>query len=172
MRAYINQALVALTMLVSIALSIVPAQTTQEISRDSMTSFAVEGWGVNLGDGDPAVKRGDDFYLSQNGGWIARKSDQVKGAYWRDLRRLAIRHLDTLLRDAGANTTTIPNSPEGIAGAFYRSYIDEKTIEAKGVTPLKPQLDAIRQVKTRSQLAELMGNEAGPGAQRGINPIS
>ena len=68
--------------------------------RDSMTSFAVGGWGINLEDRDPAVRPGDNFFLSQNGHWFARTIlDAVEpaSAYWRDLRRMAQRRLQTIL---------------------------------------------------------------------------
>ena len=54
-----------------------------------------------------------------------------------------------------------PHRSEGKAGAFYRAYMDEAAIEAKGITPLAPQLDAIRAVGTQTRLAALMGREGG-----------
>ncbi len=135
------------------------------ISRDSMTSYAVGGWGIALGDRDPAVRPGDNFYMSQNGGWFAQAELSPRNparAYWRDLQRLAPRRAMALLRDA-AMRTAAAESAEGKAGAFYRAYMDEATIEARGITPLAPQLDAIRAVRTPSQLAALMGTEGGAG---------
>ena len=73
------------------------------ISRDSMTTFATGGWGLALNDRDPAVKPGDNFYMSQNGGWFARSeldSRNPSRAYWRDLQRLAPRRAMALLKEA------------------------------------------------------------------------
>jgi putative endopeptidase len=146
------------------------AHTGPVVSRDSMTSFAVGGWGVATGDRDAGVRAGDDFYLSRNGGWLARTvltPQEPAAAYWRDLQRLAPRRTTELLREAAANSAAA-GSAEAMAGAFYRAYMDEAAIDRKGVTPLRPQLDAIRTARTRSALAAEMGREAGPGTQRGI----
>jgi|GEM_PF-17056 len=123
--------------------------------------------GLDRSDRDPAVRAADDLYLSQNGGWIERTTlgpSQPNAAYWRDLRVLSAQRLQALVAEAAAKKTTDP--VEEKAGAFYRSFIDEKRIEAKGIEPLQPELDAIRAVHSKSELAALMGRVAGPGTVR------
>lgn len=130
-------------------------------ARDTMTSFAVGGWGVNLSDRDESVKPGNNFFMSQNGGWFARTtlaSDLPMSAFWRDLRRLAPRRTRAILEAAAANHAATPQSPEGQAGAFYRSFMNEAAVEAKGLTPLAAELKVIRAADTREKMARLMGN--------------
>ncbi len=115
-------------------------------------------WGVDLSDRDPSVRAADDLYRSQNGAWLARtelSAAHPNAAYWRDLRVLSTERLASLVAEA-----------DGRVGAFYRSFMDERTIEAKGLDPLKPELDAIRAAPTKEQLAEVMGGVEGPGAVR------
>src|SRR5512147_1269549 len=110
-------------------------------------------WGIDLTDRDPSVRAADDLYLSQNGGWLARTTlgpTQPNAAYWRDLRVLSAQRLGALVEEAAAKKDD-PVTVEAKAGAFYRSYLDEQGIEAKGISPLKPELDAIRAVRTKSQ---------------------
>ena len=130
-----------------------------------MPSFAVGGWGIALDDRDPAVRPGDNFYMSQNGAWFARSELNPRNpsrAYWRDLQRLAPRRALGLLRDAAAHSAA-PESAEGKAGAFYRAFMDEKTIEEKRIAPLRPQLLGIQSIRTPAELAALMGRESGAG---------
>lgn len=138
-------------------------------SGDDLAMHSVGPWGLDTGDRDPSVKSGDDFYMSQNGAWFNRITftpERPYAAYWNDLRRMVPRRLSGILAEVSANENVKPESVEGRAGAFYRAYMDEKTAEAKGVTPLKPQLDQIRAAHSKDQLAELMGVVAGPWTTR------
>lgn len=156
------------------------AATAQAISgpkghADELASHSVGAWGIDLSDRDPSVKAGDDFFLSQNGAWFARtvlSAQLPMAAYWRDLRNLAPLRINAILKELAANTSASPDSAEGKASAFYRAFMDEKTIEAKGFSPLKPELDAIRAAGTRRQMAALMGVMAGPGTSRAINNVT
>src|SRR5262245_38188737 len=88
------------------------------LARDTMTSFAVGGWGVALGDQDRSLRPGDDFWKYQNGAWYAqeqRESPAAMNAYWRDLKRLAPRRLTVLLREAASDASARSQSPRGLA---------------------------------------------------------
>ncbi len=167
--------LVALAILaVSAGLVRLPAGSTETKgsgdSSSDLVSRSVGGWGLDLADRDASIKPGDDFYMSQNGAWFARTklTGEVPAAsYWADLRQLAPRRLGAILEDVAANPNVAPQSAEGKAAAFYRAFMDEKTVEAKGLTPLDPELHAIRMAKTPTQMAAVMGNAAGPGTQHG-----
>ncbi len=164
-----------LSLTLAVPTGLAPAPARAQMAKgpngpdDDLESHSVGAWGIDLSDRDPAVKPGDDFFMSQNGAWYARtelKPLVPFAAYWADLRRLSPRRLIALLETAAANTSASPESVEGKAGAFYRAFMDEKTVEAKGATPLQPELDAIRAAKTRAQMAAVMGSEAGPSTQQ------
>ena len=123
---------------------------------------AAEGWGIDLTDRDASVKPGDDFYRSQNGAWMDRTELKSRAAasYWGDLRRLAPQQLAAIL-----------DEDQGRAGAFYRSFLNEAAVEVRGLTPLEPELAAIRSAKTKSQLAAEMGSAAGPGMQQKLKML-
>src|SRR5437868_13881899 len=131
----------------------------------SLESRSVGAWGVDLSDRDNSVKPGDDFFMSQNGGWFTRTElspAQPASAYWRDLRRLSPVRMIAVLEELSANKAISAETPQSKAAAFYRSFMDEKIVEAKAITPLQPRLAAIRAAKTKAQLAELMGQSVGP----------
>lgn len=147
------------------------AADTGQPEMPNLDSHTAGAWGIDLTDRDPSVKPGDDFYMSQNGAWYARtelNAAQPMAAYWRDLRRRSPARLIAILDDVSADKSIAPDSMEGMAGAFYRAFLDEKTIESKGLAPLAPELARIRAIKTRSAMTELMGEEAGPYAPRSI----
>lgn len=128
-----------------------------------LASHPIGAWGVDLGDQDRSIKPGDDFSMYQNGGWYARTElgpDRPNAAYWRDLRQLAPRRLVATLKEI-ANTDS-KSGIEAKAAAFWHAAIDLPAIDARGILPLKPELDAIRAVRTKSQMAKLMGTIAGP----------
>jgi putative endopeptidase len=130
-------------------------------------------WGVALGDRDPNVKPGDDFFLSQNGTWVAHTDlkTQVFNAYWGDLRRLAPRRLAALLDDVAKHPETANSDAEAKTGAFYRAFLDEQQVEARGIKPLEPELARIRAVRNRAELAFLLGSDAGPGTQHALKAL-
>ena len=151
---------------VALALVIAALNANAQSTAD-LASHSAGPWGVKLTDRDPAVRAADDLYLSQNGGWLKRTTlgpTQPAAAYWRDLRVLSTKRLAALVDEAAAKTS--PTSVERKAGAFYRSFMDETGVEAKGIEPLKAQLDAIRAVKSKARLAKLMGRIEGPGNVR------
>ena len=138
------------------------------VSED-LALHSVGSWGLDLSDRDSAVQPGDDFYMSQNGGWFSRITftpERPYAAYWNDLRRMVPRRLTAILTEVSANRNVPAESVEGRAGAFYRAFMDEKAGESKGVRPLDARLELIRKAKTRDELAALMGKVAGPWAQR------
>ncbi len=155
-------------LLASIALAVAfvsPAAGEPKTRWDEVASHSYGAWGIDFGDQDLSVKAGDDFYRRQNGRWLDRVQfgpNEKAQAYWRDVRILAPRRVDAILAELAAAPGLSAETKEGKAGALYRAYMDDKTLESKGVTPLKPELDAIRAVRTKSQLAEIMGRIAGP----------
>jgi putative endopeptidase len=145
-----------------------------QAARDDLALHSVARWGLDVRDRDPSVKPGDDFFMSQNGAWFARTelSPQVPfAAYWNDLRRLTPRRLAAILDEAAADKNASPDSVRAKAGAFYRAFLDEKTVESKGMTPLDPVLSGIRAAKTPSRMAAEMGRAAGPGTLPRQRPI-
>ncbi|MEP6495007.1 MAG: M13 family metallopeptidase [bacterium] len=137
--------------------------------RDTITSFAVGGWGLQLGDRDLSIRPGDDFARYQNGRWIAettREGLERNNSYWRDLMRLPARRLVRILRELADDRSLSPNTAEGKAAAFYRAAMDSVSIKRKGLSPLDPALRRLRDAKTHRDLARVMGTEAGDWTPR------
>jgi predicted metalloendopeptidase len=113
--------------------------------------------GIDLAGMDKSVVPGDDFNAFANGGWIkATPIPADKSSYG----------IDAILTDETRrrNRAIIEESAKGTGDEarkisdFYTSYMDEAAIEAKGIAPLKPELDAIAAIRDRRELSRALGS--------------
>ena len=108
---------------------------------------------------DKSVRLQDDLYLAVNGTWLkkteipADKSNYGAFTALDDLSRERVRSLI----EAAAAKGQAPGSDAQKVGDLYRSFMDEKTIEEHGLTPLQGELDAIRKLSTRADVASHFG---------------
>jgi putative endopeptidase len=106
---------------------------------------------------DPAIRPGDDFYAYANGQWLKATTIPAGKERWgaRDEVGIHTRERVTQLIDAG-RTAPVGSLPRKVAD-YRAAWLDERAIEAKGITPLRPQLDSIAQLHDRTALARLLG---------------
>lgn len=100
---------------------------------------------------DSTVAPGEDFYRYANGVWAKSTvipADRSNYGMFTKLDDLSKKRTREILDDAKAD----PNSK---IGNVYTSFLDEAAVEAKGMAPIKPWLDEIRALKSRSQVAAL-----------------
>ena len=115
--------------------------------------------GISIENMDPSVRPGDDFYDYANGGWIKRTEippDRSRIGVFTALDDLSNKRTLGLIEEtvkanapAGSNTRKIAD--------LYTSFMDEATIEAKGLAPLRPHLDAIAAIHDKRELARALG---------------
>jgi putative endopeptidase len=124
-------------------------------------------WGFDLAGRDLSVKPGDDFERYANGTYLKTlkiPADQARWGAFNILRDLSDTRVHSILEDMAATAPMSPTTDEGKIGAFYKAFMDEAAVNAKGATPLGPDLDAIRQAYSREALARRMGRaQAGFG---------
>lgn len=115
--------------------------------------------GIVVANIDRSVKPGDDFYLYANGEWIKRTEippDRAGIGVFSALADLSSKRTAGLIAEAAK-----ANAPEGSGqrkiADLYNSYMDESVIEAKGVAPLRPHLEAIAAMKNKTELAHALG---------------
>ncbi|HJW73951.1 MAG TPA: M13 family metallopeptidase [Geothrix sp.] len=115
--------------------------------------------GIDMAGMDQSVAPGDDFFAYGNGSWMKRTqipADRGSAGVWDAV-------IDTTdLRTAGLiKAAAAAKAPQGSEsrkiGDFYTSFMDEKTIEGKGLTPLKPTFQAIQGLRDRKDLAHFLG---------------
>jgi endothelin-converting enzyme/putative endopeptidase len=144
-----------LTVLLCLALALAVSHTStraQEAPKE-------ETHGVQLANIDRSVKPGDDFYLFANGEWIKRTEippDRAGIGVFTKLDQTSSKRTAALIEEA-SKATAAPGSGARKIADLYNSYMDEAGIEAKGLAPLKPHLDAIASIKDKRELAFALG---------------
>jgi putative endopeptidase len=115
-------------------------------------------WGFDSAGADFATKPGDNFFRYANGTWLDKTTiPSDKPAYSLRLQmtdRTEARLHELMEQAKGADPATL----EGKVGAFYASFMDEGRVEQRGAAAIAPELDAVREAKTRDDLAALMGH--------------
>jgi putative endopeptidase len=120
---------------------------------------AQETHGIAAANMDTSVKPGDDFYLYANGNWIKRTeipADRGSIGVFSALADLSNKRTAALIEEAAKSSAAAGSGRREIAD-LYNSYMDEAGIEAKGLAPLRPHLDAIAAIHDKTELARALG---------------
>ena len=116
--------------------------------------------GLDLAGMDRSVAPGDDFFAHANGTWVKRTeipADRGSFGVGHEVADLTDRRTATLIKAAAASKAQ-PGSDLRKIGDCYTSFMDEKAIEAKGLSPLKPTFKAIEAIRDRRDLARYLGS--------------
>jgi putative endopeptidase len=115
--------------------------------------------GINVANMDRTVKPGDDFFEYANGAWLKRTEippDRGSVGIFSVLADKSLKRVQGLVEEA-----TKANAPAGSetrkVADLYSSYMNETAIEKRGLSPLKPHLDAIAKISDKKQLAYALG---------------
>ncbi|MDQ1471116.1 MAG: putative endopeptidase [Bryobacterales bacterium] len=111
--------------------------------------------GFDLGAIDRKANPCEDFYQFACGTWLKNNPIPSDQSSWGRFSELAERNkaiLRQILEEAATAKTQDANTQK--IGDYYASCMDEKTIAAKGMSPLKPVLDRIAALKNLQDLSE------------------
>lgn len=104
---------------------------------------------------DLSVRPGDDFYQYAGGTWIKNNPVPPKETRWGSfnvLRDFNINAVKGLLEDAAADQSAPAKSVKRQVGDFYTAAMDSVTIEKLGYSPIKPELQKIKQLKSITEV--------------------
>ena len=127
---------------------------------------AFGSFGIDTAQMETSLKPGDDFYRYVNGKWLSSfqmPADKARYGVFDALRDKSESDVHTLL-DELAKTPPPADSVQQKVVDFYKSWMDEAATEARGIEPLKADLDAINAASTKGDIEKLMGkvDYAGP----------
>ena len=125
-------------------------------SQDARTP---EIHGIAVANMDRSIKPGEDFYHYANGDWIKRTEippDRGDINVYDSMDALSRMRIAGLIEEAAKANAPVNSNSRKIAD-LYHSYMDEATIEGKGLAPLRPQLDAIAAIRDKHELARALG---------------
>ena len=117
-------------------------------------------WGFDVPGMNRAVKPGDDFVAYGGGTFLETleiPADRASFGMFTRLRDLSQERTRTIIESVSKQQAA-PGSTAQKVGDYYASFMDEAAIEAKGATPVRPALDAIAAVGSKSDLARLFAN--------------
>jgi putative endopeptidase len=109
---------------------------------------------------DPAIAPGDDFYGHANGRWLAETpipDDRVAIGSFSTATDTVEARVRAIVEAAAAGPRD--GSDRAKVGALYASFMDEATIERRGLAPLAPMLARIEAIADRRALAAFLGGE-------------
>ena len=115
--------------------------------------------GVNPNYLDRKVRPGDDFFQYANGEWLKHveiPADRNSVALDLAMVQQTEKRLADLITEA-AKSGAAPGDRSRKIGDLFNSFMDEAGIEAKGLSPLRPHLDAIAAIHNKAELARALG---------------
>jgi putative endopeptidase len=137
----------------------IPLLSAAVLAADPTTKTRPAPRGIDVGGMDPSVAPGDEFFLHANGSWLKRTEIPADKPAWGAFNILAEESTvrTRALVEAAAASTAPAGSSERKVGDFFSSFMDEATVEARGLQPLRPELDVIAAIRDRKALARAIG---------------
>ena len=117
------------------------------------------GIGIAVASMDKTVKPGDDFYGYANGGWmntaeIPADRSTIGGFFIAD--QATEKNLETLIGEI-VKSEPEAGSDAARVKAYYQAFLDTSAIDAAGMAPIRPELDAIAAIGDKMALASAIG---------------
>jgi len=115
--------------------------------------------GIAIGSIDRSVKPGDDFFHYANGEWIKRATippDRASVGVFDRLDDLSSKRTADLIAEISKSNPPAGSDERKVAD-LYNSYLDQSAIEAKGLEPIRPHLEAIAAIHDKRELARALG---------------
>src|ERR1700751_6209707 len=140
------------------------------IGKDGGVTVDAIRSGLDLSNVDAGARPQDDLFGHVNGRWLADyaiPADRATDGAFRSLfdrAEVQVRDLITeVSQDAGA-----PGTDEQRIGDLYASFLDEDTVERRGVQPLLDELAAIDDAADPDALAAVVGGLQRTGVGGGV----
>lgn len=118
---------------------------------------------LNLSFMDTTINAGDDFYQFVNGKWMETAeipADRGRWGSFDELGKKADSMALKVLEDATKSNLIDPKTDAGKAATMFGSVMNTKARNAEGAAPLKPYLEEIDRITSRSELCDYMVNKA------------
>lgn len=132
--------------------------TQEQVAETPKTAYGT--WGVDIAQGDPSVRPGDDFARYANGKWLDTfviPADLPGYVSFTKLTLDAESDVKEIIEEVAAKGAA-KGSLEQKVGDYYRTWMDEAAVNAAGAAPLKAHLDKIYAIANRDELARAMAS--------------
>ena len=143
------------TIAIVASLACAPATTVTPGS----TSPGGSSQGIEVAGMDQSVAPGADFFAHANGSWLRTTTippDRSSYGVGAMLVELTQKRTTALIKELAERPQPAGSEARKIS-EYYESYMDEASIEARGLEPLRPALDRIAAVSDRPGLSRVLG---------------
>jgi putative endopeptidase len=175
---------VVLILLASALLAACEPQASNEVAATDAANTAATGSeqvapapaaapvsGVQLDALDRRTRPQDDFYQYANGGWLDRTEiPQIYSGYtvYHQVYEDAEQALKAIIENAAAHPAE-PGSESQKVGDAYNSFMDEASINQRGIEAVRPELELVNSIGNLEDLSRVM---ARLGRQRIATPMA
>ena len=128
-------------------------------NQQNATAAAEPVLGIDKSAFNTAVKPGDDFEEYANGGWRARTeipADRSSTGVFLDVFNKAEANNKAIV-DAALKADAAVGTDQRRIADYFTAYTDTKGIEARGMAPMKAELDAIAGLRDKAALSRMLG---------------
>ncbi len=130
-----------------------PAAASQPAATPQLGSFGFDAAGM-----DRSIAPGDDFFGYANGTWVKHTeipADRSSHGSFNVIAEKTLADTRAILEEAGSAT----DADARRIGDYYAAFMDEAGIEARGLAPLQPSLQAIAGIGDKAALARALGGD-------------
>lgn len=107
------------------------------------------------------IKPSEDFFLFSNGSWIANNPVPPTESRWGSFNELELNNknkLTTILEEF-KNSNAQKGEEAFILGNYYSSFMDMKTRNALGLSPIQAELDKLKNLKSKSEIISTIAEQ-------------
>jgi putative endopeptidase len=117
--------------------------------------------GIEMQHVNANVRPQDDFYEHVNGKWLQSTTIPKDKSGWGAFAKLrddVQPQLRAIIESAAADKSAKAGSETRKIGDMYASFMDEKRLEALGLSPLKPELERVAALRSNDDIPALVGH--------------
>ena len=132
---------------------------------EAQPTMSFGDWGFDTDYLSPEIDPGDDFFAYANQKWLDQNplpSDKARFGVFDLLREKSTFDVKAVVDELTAKPASELTANEKRIVDAYEAFLDTAAIEAAGLAPAEPYLDAIRGVDTLAELAALWGKAGYP----------
>jgi putative endopeptidase len=122
---------------------------------------------LDAADRDPSAEPGVDFYRFANGGWQDANPIPAGFGAWGAFEEVHTRNELVVHELLEAAAVDPQDDLDRMLGDYFAAGMDVDAVEAAGITPIQPLLDAIREVRTHADVLALLPQVH----HQGISPL-